>query len=417
MTNHEFHHGLLLSLFAVCSLSQAATLMVGKPSNGLCPSATYNTIGDAVAAAAPGDEIDICPALYAEQVVITKPLTLRGVAANGINRVLLQPATMTAVGGLAFQAVISVVNTTGVTIEGLAIDASNNTVSGCTVSLAGIHFSNASGRVANSSIFGTQLPDPTTCTTLFPGNGFGIQIDTASGGASGPFTVAVANNSIHDFNRNAILAMGAGITAIVKDNTISGVGPSTGYNQFGVFIATGAVGKVSGNIISQGNCGSLASLDCITLRSEGVALRAAGDGSIVDANIISHVQSGVFANGGNAAQITNNIIMHVDGLDGIDVQGTVAGFFTNSVISGNTISHVGPINMDASNNETGCGISVFSGTGVSNNIFVNNTVRDAFCGIAFVEADRVISGNYINTLYATLDADQYPNVFPPPFEP
>lgn len=56
----------------------AATLNVGQP-NTSCPNAEYTTIGAAVKAAAPGDVIDIWPALYPEQLVITKPLTLRGV--------------------------------------------------------------------------------------------------------------------------------------------------------------------------------------------------------------------------------------------------------------------------------------------------------------------------------------------------
>ena len=51
---------------------------------------------EAVHAAAPGDVIEICPALYPEQLIITKPLVLRGVLTqvngNDVERVLLQPA-------------------------------------------------------------------------------------------------------------------------------------------------------------------------------------------------------------------------------------------------------------------------------------------------------------------------------------
>lgn len=415
MLSQRAIHNLSLFLVAWCNVSHAATLTVGK-ANALCPSAKYDTIGAAVTAAAAGDEIDICPALYPEQVVISKPVTLRGLGANGTQRVLLQPAAMTNAGNLPSQAVITVVNTVDVTIEGLAIDAGNNSVSGCTVSLAGIHFSNSSGKVASSAIFGAQLKDPQSCTTLFPGNGSGVQVDTTSG-QTGPFSVSLDHNSIHDFNRNAILAVGSGVTAEIRNNTISGVGPSAGYFQFGVFIANGAVGRITGNMISQGNCGNLASRDCINLRSEGVVFRAAGDGSVVDSNFITTVQSGIFLNGANNAQITNNIIMNVDALDGIDIQGSASGFFTNSVIAGNSISHVGAVNADASNNETGCGINEASGTGVAQNIILNNNVNDAYCGVASVGADQVFSGVYLNTLYATLNADLYPNTYPPAAEP
>jgi len=418
-------------LFAAgwCHWSYAATLTVGSGQSG-CPTATYPTINTALTAASPGDEIDICPGLYAEQLVITKPVTLRGIAANGMQRVLVQPTTLTNVenqqpaGGVvpspanvpAFQAVISVLNTSDVVIEGLAIDASNNTVTGCTVALAGIHFSNASGTVANNAISGAQLSYPLSCTTLFPGNGFGIQVDTTKG-QTGPFSVSITGNSIHDFNRDGILVNGSGITAAVSGNTITGVGPSTGYHQFGVFIALGAVGQVARNIISQGNCGTIDINDCFNLRSEGVVLRAVGDGTVVDSNMISNVQSGIFINGGNQAQIINNVIKSVDALDGIDIQGTASGFFTNSVIAGNVIAHVFPINATTSSNETGCGINEASGTGVAQNVIVDNTISDAFCAVAFVTADKVFGGVYSNTLYTTLNTDQFPNSFPPAVEP
>jgi hypothetical protein len=377
---------------------------------------SYTTIGAAVTAAAAGDEIDICPALYAEQLLITKPLTLHGAGANGFGRVLLRPAALTNAGTLPFQAVISVVNTKDVVIDGLAIDASQNMVSGCTVPVAGIHFQNASGTVSNNAIFGAQLFYPLSCTTLFPGNGFGVQVDTAAG-QTGPFSVLISHNAIHDFNRDGIIVTGAGITAQITSNAITGLGPGSGYFQFGIFIANGAVGLIDRNTITQSNCGSIDQTSCISLRSEGIVFRAVGDGSVADSNVISNAQSGIFLNGANRAQITNNIIMNIDALDGIDIQGTAAGVFSNSVISGNTISHVFPIAMTSSVNESGCGIREASGTGVMHNLIVDNTINDAYCGVAYVSSDNPFAGFYFNTLYNTLNTDQYPNSFPPPVEP
>ena len=415
MSNQRAIYNGLFVLLAACSWSHAAILTVAKNPSA-CPHATYTTIGAAVTAAAAGDTINICPALYAEQLIITRPVTLHGLAENGINRVLLQPATMTNLGVLPYQAVISVVNAKNVTIDGLAIDASHNTVNGCTVSLAGIHFYNSSGRVTNNAIFGAQLSNPLSCKTLFPGNGFGVEVDAAAGQA-GPFSVSVNGNSIHDFNRNGVLATGAGVTAEISGNTIAGVGPSTGYFQFGVFIANGAVGQVTRNTISQGNCGNISFTDCVNVRSEGVVFRAVGDGSLVDFNFITNAQSGIFLNGGNKVRVIGNVIMNIDGLDGITIQGTAAGHFTNSIISENTITHVFPISSYASTNYTSCGINEYSGTGVAMNILANNTVNDAYCGVAYVTADHVVSGTYLNTLYATLNEDMYPTAFPPAIEP
>src|SRR2546425_2058018 len=108
--------------------------------------------------------------------------------------------------------------------------------------LAGIHFYNSSGSVERNAIFGAQLNQP-GCPLLFPGNGYGVLVDS-DGTSSGPFHVSISQNSIHDFTRNGILAAGSPVHAEIENNSISGVGPSTGGNQFGVFLALGAVGKV-----------------------------------------------------------------------------------------------------------------------------------------------------------------------------
>ena len=393
----------------------AATLTVGGP-NAPCPNAQFTTISAAVAAAGSGDVINICPALYPEQLIITKPLTLRGIQVGGVQRVLLQP-TLAVPQNLSSEAVITVMNTQGVTIQGLAIDASHNAVSGCTPDLAGIHYINASGTIQNNAIFGAQLTNASGCTANLPfGNGFGVQIE-ATQPATSSFQVTVAQNSIHDYNANGILATGAGLSAQIQGNTISGVGPSSGTFQFGIFIANGATAQITRNMITEGLCGALTVTDCIGLRSEGVTLRAVGDGTVVDSNIIANAQSGIFINGANRAQITNNTISNIDAMSGMDIQGTAKGFFTNSVIQGNTISNVGPIDQNASLNEEGCGINEYSGTGVSGNSILSNTINDAYCGVAYVTADPVQLGVYSNTLYNELNGDLYPSSFPPALEP
>ena len=384
----------------------AATLRVGQP-NTSCPNAQYDTIAAAVKAAAPGDIIDICPALYPEQLVITKPLTLRGVLVevdgNDVRRALLQPSLQD-LEDLPVEAVITVMNTWGVTIENLAIDASKNSVLGCTPQLADIHFYNASGRVADNALSGAQLANPQNCIGVFPGNGFGVLVDSNK---PGPFHVAVENNSIHDFTKDGVQAINAGVTAEVEGNYISGVGPSIPL-QFGVFIANGAVGHINHNTITEGPCGTLSYNDCINARSEGVTLRSVGDGAVVDRNIITYAQSGIFINGVNNARITNNLISNIDALDGMDIQ-----VFTNSVIDGNTIFNATPIANES------CGIWEDSGTGVTGNTISHNTVNDAYCGVEFVtaDADHVESNEYHNTLYTKLNGDLYPVSFPQPVEP
>jgi len=405
----------LFSLGICCPASWGKTWTVGQP-NTPCANPDYNTIGDAINAASAGDEIDVCPALYAEQLFITQPLTLRGLSQQGVGRVLIQPAQLT-VGFDPFVAPITVMNTSGVIIQNLAVDAGNNGVTGCTVAVAGIHFYNSSGLVDGAAISGARLSDPLSCTALFPGNGFGVEIDQDAN-ANASYTVTVLNTSISDFGRNGILAVGSGETVDIENNSIAGVGPSTGVNQFGIFLARGANGRIAGNTITQGSCGAIPIADCYNLRSEGVVLRSAGQGVVIDGNTISNVQAGIFLNGftENAAvddvRVTNNVISGVDALSAIHIQGVSGGVFM-----GNRVFHVGPLTSDTSNDEEGCGLYDVSGTGSSANRIVNNRVSDAYCGVGYVTGDQLEGNTFQNTLYETLNGDNYPDAFPPAVEP
>jgi hypothetical protein len=404
-----------LSCLSAAVLQGAQTRIVGLPGVP-CPNAQYTSIAAAVAAASAGDVIDICPGTYQEQLIITKPITLLGIEVNGVNRVLIQP-TLKDLQGLATEAALTVTNTAGVTIRDLVIDASHNTVTACKPGLAAVRFLNASGTLMNSVVMGAQLANPLGCSTSFPyGNGAAVYVDNNPG--TGPFQVSIQGNSIHDFTAYGVKAEGAGVTANITSNTITGVGPAGGIFQFGVFVVNGAVAQIETNIITEGLCGSLSTTDCINQRSEGVTLRAAGDGTVVDGNTINSAQSGIFINGANNLRVSNNQITNIDGMSGIDIQATKSRDFTNSLIEHNTITNVGPIDQEASNNREGCGIDEYSGAGTFlGNQIVANTVNDAYCGVAHVTANTVTDGSYFNTLYTELNSDNYTTTFPAAVEP
>jgi nitrous oxidase accessory protein NosD len=68
-----------LGLLVVGAQSAAgATTLLVDDNNVECPTATYNTINAAVAAAGTGDTITVCPGTYNESVTISFPLTLLG---------------------------------------------------------------------------------------------------------------------------------------------------------------------------------------------------------------------------------------------------------------------------------------------------------------------------------------------------
>ena len=69
-----------------------ANILVVDDDNVPCFSAPYHNINAALAVAEAGDEIDVCPGLYSEQVVLTKVLTLRGMPVGSQKAVIMPPA-------------------------------------------------------------------------------------------------------------------------------------------------------------------------------------------------------------------------------------------------------------------------------------------------------------------------------------
>ncbi|HEX2054708.1 MAG TPA: right-handed parallel beta-helix repeat-containing protein [Actinomycetota bacterium] len=67
----------LLGVLAGPAKAQSKPLVVDKD-RAQCPNADFTSIQQAVAAAAPNDEIHVCPDLYTESVTIDKPVKLRG---------------------------------------------------------------------------------------------------------------------------------------------------------------------------------------------------------------------------------------------------------------------------------------------------------------------------------------------------
>ena len=365
----------------------------------ICPTAQYTSIQAAIDASLPGDVINVCPGVYDEQIVISKPVTVKGVTVNSLGIALLQPTVLTSTGGGSDIAVVSVLNTDGVHLLNIGVDASKNNVSECAPTLSAVHFLNSSGEIRNDAITGAKLTSPGACTTL-SGNGYGVLLESTGAGS---YWVLVQGNSIHDYSKEGVRAIGNGITATVTGNVITGVGPAGGYFfQFGVFIRDGAVGLVKGNQIAEGDCGTLNLNDCFNARSEGVVLRAVGDGSVVDHNVISRAQSGIFINNANKVRITNNLIGEISALDGIDAQG-----MSNSLLRNNSIVGVTPL---ANQN---CGIVEFPGTGSAggteqNNLIIDTVVNDAWCGIAYVQTTTVVSSHYSNVQYTRFRSDLGP---------
>lgn len=175
----------LASVVGLAAPANAATITVG--------SSGYATISDAVAAASPGDVIEVAAGTYTEDVSITIPVTLVGAGS----------ATTIVVGTMTLSAPTDV---SGFTLE------------------------------AQTAVPGTTAPYAPTTLQISPG------------GAGSDIHDNVLANGYQDVYAQGVVGS-AGLPTLIEDNTIRAFHADQGT---GVWIANSAFFRVDGNTITDG---------------------------------------------------------------------------------------------------------------------------------------------------------------------
>jgi len=371
---------LIAVIFVLASLNPQRLQAVTAVGVGTCVSAilTFTTIQAAVTAIPAGGTVLVCPGVYPEQVLIAKPLTLRGVQSGTADAAVVvapgggvvQNTTSLATGnGIAAQ--ILVQGTTGVNISRLVVDGSASGLTGCAPNLIGIYYQNASGTVSNVATLNQALaPSLNGCQS-----GLGIFVQSGNAGAS---TVTVMNSSVHGYQKNGITGNEAGTTVTILGNTVVGQGPTTGAAENGIQIGFGAMGKVANNTV----------IDDIyspaTVAASGILIFASAGGSTpgltgatsslvtISGNTVGTTQLGIAVVSdptfglADGALISGNKVSGTQMFDGIDACSN------NNTITGNVV-----------NNSTESGIHLDStcGSTGSGNFAAHNTIDEACVGM------------------------------------
>jgi hypothetical protein len=355
--------GLLLTVIFATQAQASTTVGVGTCNTAI---PYYSTISEAVASAPAGSTIKICPGTYPEQVTITKNLTLEGVSSSGaFNAVVTSPASgvvanttdLYPAGGpgqpIAAQIAVLTPEKNGtagspikVSISDLAVDGSNNGLSGCTTDLVGIYYQNASGTIKNVATRYQELdPSDFGCQD-------GLAIFVESGyGTGGTASVTIEDSSVHDYDKNGITVDGSGTTATISGNYVVGIGATPLIAQNGIQVSDGATGKVSSNTVTDdvyvnpSDCssnGSCYSASGILLYDTG---GSASNQVTVSGNTVSNTQGAIVAvgdsngtadyNSVSTNKVTSTPAIAVTGytylLDGIDLCSN------NNTATGNTV--------------------------------------------------------------------------------
>ena len=318
---------MVLPLLAVQPLL-ASTVQVGTCKTGL---QSFPTISAAVSSVPSGSTVEVCPGTYAEQVTITLPLTLEGVASGTANQVLItlpsaglvQNAVSMFGESVAAQVLVDAgpVNITNIAVDGTGGDMS------CTAWLAGIFYGSGSSGTVNRVRVSGQIDS--TC-------GVGIWAENAN--SSGE-SVTVENSTVYNVDSAGIFA-GSGttptLTANLNNNVVNASAAVAGIDSDSVH------GQVDGNNVSNSVFGvfdisniNVQQNTIIGATTAGIYMANCGTAS---GNAVSGSNEGVLL-GASGATVRNNVIMSST------TAGVELGCFS-ATVSGNLISDA-PVGFDA----------------------------------------------------------------------
>jgi hypothetical protein len=410
---------------------------------------TFNSISAAVAGVVANSTIYICPGTYAEQVVITKKLTLIGVSGNGLagssasgsnNPVVVPPSGGVVANttdlypgggtpGEPTAAQILVQTPSGslstpikVSISNIAVDGTNNGDANCGVDLVGIYYQNASGTIDHVTARYQELPPG------YFGCQGGLAIYVQSGyGSGGTATVVIENSSVHDYDKNGITVDGSGTVATVDDNYVVGIGATSLTAQNGIQMSDGARGSIENNIVTDDVYINPSDCDGPTVNgytppvcysSTGILLYDSGGTQstpvTISGNTVSNTQGAIVAvtdgnetadyNNLSSNKITSTPALSPTGvgpipLDSIDLCSD------NNTATSNTVlySSASGVHLDSSCTEPGGSASGVNSTATS------NTINEACAGVLLGNSGGVQSGTITyNVVETTATGDTCP---------
>lgn len=346
---------LIVPVFLSVLLSSALPALAATVVVGTCmpKQVSYDSITDAVEGAPAGSIIEVCPGVHAEQVVISKSLTLKGITVgNSGYPVITQPAgglVVNAYGlnvfsfwgqGWGFAAQILIQGGASVTLSDLTLDASGTSCNYAT--FVGVMVQDASASLNEMSV--KNQGQAASCIPF----GLGVLAQNDSASAT---TISVKGSTFVNTDQ-AFEADGANLTSTVTSNSFLG-NPKTDYNAISILSGNATV---ESNDISDYNYPPAGNVYGASI---GIVLECGAGGTAswtVSGNVIANTQGGIVdVCTTSGVSLTNNTISNASFL------GIYAGA-TNGVVQGNHIKSA----MTA----------IFFPAGASN-LVENNVINDA----------------------------------------
>lgn len=374
------------SLFVVLALAACFAVPVAQASTvgvGTCPQSyiTFTTISAAIAAVPAGSIIKVCPGNYYDQLLITKKLTLEGILSGGQDAVVIYPPAAGLVQNTsdprgAVAAHVLVQGASPVSISNLTVDSIGNKYNGD--DLRGILYQDASG-IVNHVAVRNVVPNDTPTGDQ---SGQGIMVETITAPSA---SLTVENSSVHNYNKNGIVARYSGATLTANGNYVQGSGPISYIAQNGIEIAfNGATGSIKNNTVIDNFYipTSDTASDILLYDSNGTITVS---GNIVGNSNIAIALEAATASYGNSVSVTGNKIFGTSTFDGVDV------CTNNNTVTGNVIfnSARSAVHLDA---------TCAGGTGNGNTVS-GNTILESACAGYLTDSGTSGNGPLTGTFY------------------
>lgn len=334
-----------------------------------CPNAAFTSIQAAVNAASRGDRINVCPGTYREQVQVNKALTIRGIEVANQHLSLIMPnavlanSTSTATGN-PIAAIVLVEGTDKVTLTHLAVDGANNGLADCATNLVGIYYRNASGTINDMAVRNIQLaPALFGCQA-----GLGVLVQSGGGRRS---NVDILDSSIHDYQKNGIVASEVGTEVHISGNAVTGIGPTPQIAQNGIQISFGAKGTIDNNSVINHLYSQCTTVSCAFFSANILIFDS--DGVSIQRNSTGNAQVNVYYQG-NRGEVSHNTIFQSPVFDGIDLVGDRNRASVNNVKNSGAqgVYVLGNRNEVSGNIINEAPIGIFQDSPSSNNRFSGN---------------------------------------------
>lgn len=405
------------------------TIAVGNNANPGTFSAPYATLAYAISQVPEGATIHLDAGLYAEDIVISKPVIIKG-AYTGVNpgsllsrgvESVLVPATNDPVNGTMINILSS-----DVTIDGLTIDGDNPSITG-TVSLNGVDINKGQGitRFVNNSVAHNNIIIKNNIVKNLYRYGVFMQSTNA---------LPLVGNLVTQNHFDNIPALsvdgnggrqgrGIGLAnnayASVTQNIFTRVHTAVWLNAFNATLQNSF--DITGNTIESYRIGIIpggfsAAAAHYNISSNTISTSDLSQWNVPGASAVNS-NTGIFVNNSSSTagmNIANNTIANA-------YEGLVIGRLSapaNWLISGNTITGSTEIglyyyssaatnasvhfeNNILSNNDTGIYIHYLGAGGAMPVTFANNTVTGGFVGLQFDGTQVTLPGNVLGGISFT----------------